>query len=108
MKVSGADTKESPNQKLEYKLNPDYVPTPQQKEYLTHEALADYANKSHSDYAKPELAEKLNPMYSPNIASDLWKPSNDWEKENSPTVKEVNDQLNKTNPEPVKPPEIIP
>lgn len=81
---------------------------PTEKEYLTPEELADYANHTHPDYAKPELAEKLNPNYSPNIASDLWKPSNNWEKENSPTVQEVNDQLNKANPEPVKPPEIIP
>lgn len=97
-----------PNQTLSYKTDPDYVPTPQEKEYLTPEALADYANKTHSDYAKPELAEKLNPKYSPDIASDLWKPSNPWEEVNSPTVQEVQRKLDQAQPEPKKDAEIKP
>ena len=99
-------SKDMPNQQLTRKLDPNAEPSP--KEYLTPEALADYANHTHSDYADPQLAPKLEPKYSPNIATDLWKPSNNWEKDNSPTVQEVNNQLNKTNPEPIKPPEITP
>lgn len=80
----------------------------QPKEFLTPEQLADYANHTHPDYSNPELAPKLEPKYSPSIQTDLWKPSNPWEKENAPTIQEVNDQLNKTNPEPIKNPEITP
>lgn len=97
---------EKPLQQILYKLDPNAQPVT--KEYLTPQELADYANHTHSDYADPQLAPKLAPKYSPNIASDLWKPSNNWEKDNSPTVQEVNNQLDKTNPEPVKPPEITP
>lgn len=97
---------EKPLQQILYKPDPNAQPVA--KEYLTPEALADYANHTHPDYADPQLAPKLQPKYSPNIASDLWKPSNNWEKDNSPTVQEVNNQLDKTNPEPIKPPEITP
>lgn len=106
--TTSSGTNSYPNQNLSYTNNPNYVPETPVKEYLTPEALADYANHTHSDYADPQLAPKLEPKYSPNIASDLWKPSNNWEKDNSPTVQEVNNQLDKTNPEPVKPPEITP
>lgn len=81
---------------------------PTEKEYLTPEELADYANKTHPDYAKPELAEKLNPLYSPKISEDLWKPSNPWEEVNSPTVQEVQRKLDQAQPEPKKDPEIKP
>lgn len=108
IKVTGADTKETPNQKLEYKLNPDYVPKEPQKEYLTPEELADYANHTHPDYSNPELAPKLEPKYSPEIASDLWKPSNPWEEVNSPTVQEVERKLDQAQPEPQKDAEIKP
>lgn len=72
--------------------------TNQQKETLTEEALADYANKTHSDYAKPDLAPKLNPKYKPEIIPNLWKPHNEWEKTNSPTVQQVKKQLDEANP----------
>lgn len=94
------------NQSLDRKLDPNAQPQP--KEYLTPETLADYANHTHPDYANPELAPKLEPKYSPKIAEDLWKPSNDWEKENSPTVKEVERKLDEAQPEPKKEPEITP
>lgn len=89
--------------------NVDYKPPePLEREYLTPEQLADYANKTHPDYAIPELAEKLNPKYSPQIAEDLWKPANQWEEVNSPTVQEVQRKLDQTQPEPKKDPEILP
>lgn len=81
---------------------------PSEKEYLTPEQLADYANHTHSDYANPELAPKLEPKYSPSIQTDLWKPSNPWEDANSPTVQEVKKELEKAPPEPKKEPEIKP
>lgn len=83
-------------------------PKPLEKEYLTPEELADYVNKTHPDYAKPELAEKLNPKHSPQIAEDLWKPSNPWEEVNSPTVQEVQRKLDQAQPEPKKDAEIKP
>lgn len=98
----------TPNQRLTYTANPNYVPKPQEKEYLTPEALADYANHTHPDYADPELAPKLAPKYSPEIASDLWKPSNPWEETNSPTVQEVNKKLDEAAPEPKTEPELTP
>lgn len=82
--------------------------TEPEKEYLTPEQLADYVNKTHPDYAKPELAEKLNPKYSPKIVEDLWKPSNQWEEVNSPTVQEVQKKLDQAQPEPKKDAEIKP
>lgn len=93
------DYKDDPNQP-----NPEELP----KEYLTPEQLADYANHTHPDYSNPELAPKLDPKYSPEIASDLWKPSNPWEEINSPTVQEVTRQLEQSQPEPKKDPEITP
>lgn len=87
---------------------PDPKPEPQEKEYLTPEQLADYANKTHPDYSNPQLAPKLEPKYSPNIASDLWKPSNPWEEVNSPTVQEVQRKLDQAQPEPKKDAEIKP
>lgn len=74
--------------------------TPQEPEIevMTPETLADYVNKTHPDYSKPELAEKLNPKHSPEIVEDLWKPSNEWEETNSPTAKEVVRQLEQSNP----------
>ena len=77
---------------------PKPEPDPSQREYLTPEQLADYANHTHPDYADPELAPKLNPKWNPNIAPDLFKPGNQWEKDNSPTVKEVEDALDKAAP----------
>lgn len=81
---------------------------PKEKEYLTPEELADYANHTHKDYSDPRLAPKLEPKYSPEIASDLWKPSNPWEETNSPTVKEVERKLDEAQPEPKEDPEITP
>lgn len=81
---------------------------PVTKEYLTPEELADYANHTHPDYAKPELAPKLAPHYNPSIQTDLWKPSNPWEETNSPTVQEAKKELDKAQPEPKKDPEIKP
>lgn len=86
---------------------PYTAPAPE-KEYLTPEALADYANHTHPDYSNPELAPKLEPKYSPEIQSDLWKPSNPWEDANSPTVQEVKKELEKASPEPKEEPEIKP
>ncbi|MDV2485036.1 virulence factor TspB C-terminal domain-related protein [Acinetobacter towneri] len=97
---------DTPNQSLDRKLDPNAQPQP--KEYLTPETLADYANHTHPDYSNPELAPKLEPKYSPKIAEDLWKPSNEWEKENSPTVQEVERKLDQAQPEPKKEPEITP
>lgn len=81
---------------------------PPEKEILTADELADYANHTHPDYSNPELAPKLEPKYSPEIASDLWKPSNPWEETNSPTVQEVNKKLDEAQPEPKKDPELTP
>ena len=91
--------------KTEDKVIPQTEPD---KEVLTPEALADYANKTHPDYANPELAPKLAPKYKPEIQTDLWKPSNPWEDANSPTVQEVKKELEKAPPEPKKEPEIKP
>lgn len=79
-----------------------------EKEYLTPEDLADYANHTHKDYLDPRLAPKLEPKYSPSIQTDLWKPSNPWEDANSPTVQEVKRELEKAPPEPKTEPEITP
>lgn len=79
-----------------------------EKEYLTPEQLADYANHTHPDYSNPELAPKLEPKYSPEIQTDLWKPSNPWEETNSPTVQEVTRQLEQAQPEPKTDPELTP
>ena len=77
------------------------VPAPEgEKEILTQEQLADYANHTHPDFADPELAPKLNPKWNPNIAPDLWKPANPWEYDNSPTVQEVKKELEQAKPEP--------
>lgn len=86
----------------------DKIDAVQLKETLTPEELADYANHTHPDYSNPELAPKIEPKYSPEIASDLWKPSNTWEEANSPTVQEVNRQLDQAQPEPKEDPEITP
>lgn len=80
----------------------------QPKEYLTPETLADYANQTHPDYAKPDLAPKLAPHYNPSIQTDLWKPANPWEEINSPTVQEAKKQLENSLPEPKTDPEIKP
>jgi hypothetical protein len=74
------------------------VVPPKDKEQLSPEQLADYANHTHPDFADPELAPKLNPKWNPNLAPDLFKPANPWEKENSPTVKEIEDALDKAAP----------
>lgn len=79
-----------------------------EKEILTPEDLADYANHTHKDYSDPRLAPKLEPKYSPSIQTDLWKPSNPWEDANSPTVQEVKKELDKANPEPKTDPELTP
>lgn len=75
------------------------APTPA-REYLSPEQLADYANHTHPDYSKPDLAPKLEPKYNPQIAPDLWKPANPWEYDNSPTVDEVKKELEQEQPEP--------
>ena len=75
-------------------------PDARQKEYLTPDQLADYANHTHSDYANPELAPKLEPHYTPSIQTDLWKPANPWEYDNSPTVDQVKKELEQASPEP--------
>lgn len=99
-------SKDMPNQQLS--RQPDPNAQPQDKEVLTPEALADYANHTHPDYSNPELAPKLAPKYSPEIQTDLWKPSNPWEDTNSPTVQEVKKELEKAPPEPKKDPEVTP
>lgn len=72
----------------------------QEKEYLTPEQLADYANHTHPDYSNPKFAPKLEPKYSPSIQTDLWKPANPWEYDNSPTVEDVKKELELAKPEP--------
>lgn len=99
-------SKETPNQWLERKIDPNAQPA--EKEYLTPQELADYANHTHPDYSNPELSPKLEPKYSPKIAEDLWKPANPWEETNSPTVQEVNKKLDEAQPEPKKDPELTP
>ena len=69
-----------------------------QKEYLTPEAAADYANKTHPDFNNPAYKPKLDENYKPEIVPNLWKPHNEWEKTNSPTVQEVERQLEQANP----------
>ena len=76
---------------------PDKEITPD-KEILTEEALAEYANHTHPDYSKPELAAKLEPKYKPEVQTNLWKPLNEWEYANSPTVQEVKRQLEEAAP----------
>ena len=68
------------------------------KEYLTPEIAADYANKTHPDYNNPAYKPKLDEKYKPEIVPNLWKPHNEWEKTNSPTVQEVERQLEQANP----------
>lgn len=74
-------------------------PTPQEKEFLTPEQAADYANHTHPDYTNPKYKDKANPLYKPEIQEKLWKPHNEWEKENSPTVQEAIKQLEVANPQ---------
>lgn len=83
---------------LTHSLSYNLKETQVEKEYLTPDALADYANKTHPDYTNPQLAPKLDPKYKPEIIPNLWKPHNEWEKTNSPTVQEVNKQLDQANP----------
>lgn len=71
---------------------------PQEKEYLTPETAADYANKTHPDYNNPAYKPKLDEKYKPEIVPNLWKPHNEWEKTNSPTAQEVVRQLEQSNP----------
>lgn len=82
---------------LNRKVDPNSAP---EKEYLTPEALADYANHTHPDYTDPQRSPKIEPKYSPEIAEKLWKPGNEWEYENSPTVQEVKKELEKADPAP--------
>lgn len=70
-----------------------------EKEYLTPEAAADYANRTHPDFTNPHYSERANPLYKPEIQENLWKPHNKWEEENSPTVQEVKRELEKANPD---------
>lgn len=98
--TTSSGTVDNPNQTLVYKENPNYKPSSQEKEYLTPEALADYANHTHPDYTDPKRAPALEPKYSPEIAEKLWKPGNEWEYENSPTVQEVKKELEKSDPTP--------
>lgn len=72
--------------------------TEREKEYLTPEAAADYANKTHPDYNNPAYKPKLDDNYKPEIVPNLWKPHNEWEKTNSPTAQEVVRQLEQANP----------
>ena len=72
--------------------------TQPEKEYLTPETAADYANKTHPDYNNPAYKPKLDEKYKPEIVPNLWKPHNEWEKTNSPTVQEVERQLEQANP----------
>ncbi|MFK4049885.1 hypothetical protein [Acinetobacter venetianus] len=95
----GSNVQIMPNQQLNRKKDPNAQPE-QEKEYLTPEDLADYANHTHSDFSNPELAPKLEPKYSPDLAPDLWKPANPWEYDNSPTVDEVKKELEQASPEP--------
>jgi hypothetical protein len=98
---------ESPDQSLQYKDNPDYKPDPAPKEVMTPDILSDYVNRTHPDYADPNLAPKLEPKWNPQIAPDLWTPANKFEETNSPTVqiaKKELDNANPTSPDPeVKP-----
>lgn len=70
-----------------------------EKEYLTPEAAADYANRTHPDFTNPHYKDRANPLYKPEILENLWKPHNKWEEENSPTVQEVKRELEKANPD---------
>ncbi|NAR63978.1 hypothetical protein GPS57_09295 [Acinetobacter haemolyticus] len=72
---------------------------PVDKEYLTPEQAADYANHTHPDYTNPKYAERANPLYKPEIQENLWKPHNEWERLNSPTVQEAIRQLEVANPD---------
>lgn len=87
-----------PNQQLDRRLDPDADSQPLDKEYLTPEIAADYANKTHPDYNNPAYQPKLDENYKPEIVPNLWKPHNEWEKTNSPTVQEVERQLEQANP----------
>lgn len=71
----------------------------QEREYLTPDAAADYANRTHHDFTNPHYKDRANPLYKPEIQENLWKPHNKWEEENSPTVQEVKKELEKANPD---------
>ncbi len=78
----------------------DNKPDPKlEKEFLTPDQAADYANHTHPDYTNPKYAERANPLYKPEIQENLWRPHNKWEEENSPTVQEVKRELEKANPD---------
>ncbi len=78
----------------------DNKPDPKlEKEFLTPDQAADYANHTHPDYTNPKYAERANPLYKPEIQENLWKPHNKWEEENSPTVQEAIRQLEQANPD---------
>ena len=86
------------NMILEYVLDPSAQPP--EKEYLTPESAADYANHTHPDFTNPKYAPRAEPLYKPEIQTDLWKPHNEWEYENSPTVQEAKQRLAESQPVP--------
>ncbi len=97
--TTSSGTTNYPGQRLSYRDNPDYVPTDKEKEYLTPDQAADYANHTHPDYTNPKYQDRANPLYKPEIQEKLWKPHNKWEEENSPTVQEAIKQLELANPD---------
>ncbi len=94
----GNSVQTMPNQQLNRKKDPKAVPL--EKEYLTPETAADYANHTHPDFTDPKYAPRAEPLYKPEMQTELWKPHNDWEYENSPTVDEAIKQLEQASPEP--------
>lgn len=94
----GNSVQTMPNQQLNRKKDPNAVPS--EKEYLTPDAAADYANHTHPDFTNPKYSPRAEPRYSPEIQTKLWKPHNDWEYENSPTVQEAKQRLSEAQPVP--------
>ncbi|EET81154.1 MULTISPECIES: virulence factor TspB C-terminal domain-related protein [Acinetobacter] len=79
--------------------DPDQSPSsPPQKEYLTAEALADYMLGTHPDFKDSKYTSKLPEPLTWTDVENVWKPHNQWEAENSPTVKEVERQLEQATP----------
>lgn len=97
-KKSSTSTELVPNQTLERKVDPNALPP--EKEYLTPDAAADYANHTHPDFTNPKYSPRADTLYKPEIQTDLWKPHNEWEYENSPTVQEAKQRLAEAQPVP--------
>ncbi|MEN8322265.1 hypothetical protein ABFP09_15735, partial [Acinetobacter junii] len=48
----------------------------------------------------PKYSPRADTLYKPEIQTDLWKPHNEWEYENSPTVQEAKQRLAEAQPVP--------